>query len=236
VHVPPPVEVIRTVVAVTAPLLAAGPKALTQSPTARAFEVTVCVALTGVELDVVILRVSVLGSVGFLLFELFELFVVFDVFDVVPRPKLPAEMSTPDTVTVEPFTPVTLPDAMAMLARALRKLAEPEPLNVGRVPPEPVRPGKPPPPVPLRKLKPPPAVPPAPLVVVREPTPVHDPLALAFVTVMLRATMVVFELFDCVPVAVMQSPAAREPTVSVTVLENAVVGVQLTAVWPVLAF
>ena len=34
----------------------------------------------------------------------------------------------------------------------------------------------------------------------------------------------------------MQSPAARELTVSVTVLENWVVGVQLTVVWPVLGF
>ena len=68
---PPPVEVIRTVVAVTAPLLAAGPKALTQSPTARAVDAAVCVELTVVVLDVVILSVSVfvLGVVGFFVFE-----------------------------------------------------------------------------------------------------------------------------------------------------------------------
>ena len=111
VHVPPPVEVIRTVVAVTAPLLAAGPNALTQSPTARAVDVAVCVALTGVELDVVILRVSVLGGVGFLLFELFEL---RSLRRSRPRRSCPADKSMPDTVTVEPLTPVTLPDAMAI--------------------------------------------------------------------------------------------------------------------------
>ena len=55
---------IRTVVAVTAPLVAAGPKALTQSPTARSVDAAVWVALTVVELDVVILSVSVLGVVG----------------------------------------------------------------------------------------------------------------------------------------------------------------------------
>ena len=35
----PPVDVIRTVVAVTAPVLLAEPNALTQSPTAKAAEV-----------------------------------------------------------------------------------------------------------------------------------------------------------------------------------------------------
>ncbi len=63
--------VIRTVLAVTDPLLAAGPKALTQSPTARSVDAAVCVALTVVVLDVVILSVSVfvLGAVGFFAFE-----------------------------------------------------------------------------------------------------------------------------------------------------------------------
>jgi hypothetical protein len=46
---------MRTVVALTDPLDAEGPKALTQSPTARAEDVVDCVVLTGVELEVVIL-------------------------------------------------------------------------------------------------------------------------------------------------------------------------------------
>jgi hypothetical protein len=50
------------------------------------------------------------------------------------------------------------------------------------------------------------------------------------VTVMLRAAKVVFDVFDTVPVAVMQSPAASWPTVSVTTFENWVVPVQLTVV------
>lgn len=52
-------------VAVTAPVLAAGPNALTQSPTARSLAEAVCVVRTVVELDVVILRFSVLGVAGF---------------------------------------------------------------------------------------------------------------------------------------------------------------------------
>ena len=117
---------IRTVVAVTDPLVAAGPKALTQSPTARSVDAAVWVALTVVELDVVILSVSVLGAAGFFVFD--EDFVVGRVND-------PGLMLIPDTVTVDPLTPVTLPEAMAMLASALRKLDDPPPPKLGRVPP-----------------------------------------------------------------------------------------------------
>ncbi len=53
---------------------------------------------------------------------------------------------------------------------------------------------------------------------------------------MVRAAIVVLELFEAVPVAETQSPAAKEPTASETVLENCVVGVQLTVVWPELEF
>ncbi len=54
------------------------------------------------------------------------------------------------------------------------------------------------------------------------------------VTVTLRAAIVVFDFFDAVPVAVTQSPAAMALTDSVTVLENCVVVVQFTVVWPLL--
>ena len=55
-------------------------------------------------------------------------------------------------------------------------------------------------------------------------------------TVMLRAAIVVFDDFDGVPVTVTQSPVARPLTDSVTVLENCVVDVQSTVVWPELGF
>ena len=53
---------------------------------------------------------------------------------------------------------------------------------------------------------------------------------------MLRAAIVVLDFFDGVPVTVTQSPAASELTASETVLENCVVVVQLTVVWPELGF
>jgi hypothetical protein len=65
---------------------------------------------------------------------------------------------------------------------------------------------------------------------------VHEPVELAVVTLMERAAMVVFELFAGVPVAVIQLPTVMELAASVTVLENCVVDVQLTEVWPVLGF
>ena len=74
-------------------------------------------ALTVVVLEVVILSVSVFvfGAVGFFAFEE-EL--------VAPRANEPGVMLIPETVTVEPLTPVTLPEAMARSASPLRK---PEP-------------------------------------------------------------------------------------------------------------
>jgi hypothetical protein len=70
VQVAPPVDVIRTVLAVTAPLVAAGPSAVTQSPTAKALDVVDWVALTGVEPDVVIVSFSAFGRAGCFVFEL----------------------------------------------------------------------------------------------------------------------------------------------------------------------
>ena len=63
-HELPPVEVIRTVVAVTAPFVADWPNALTQSPTARSVDDADWVALNVVELDVVIVSFSVFGVGG----------------------------------------------------------------------------------------------------------------------------------------------------------------------------
>jgi hypothetical protein len=65
---------------------------------------------------------------------------------------------------------------------------------------------------------------------------VHDPVELACVTLMVSTAIVVFDFFDGVPVAVTQLPTVMELTASDTVLENCVVGVQLTVVWPVLGF
>ena len=85
---------MRTVVAVTEPLVAAGPNALTQSPTARSVAAALWVALTVVEPDVVTVSFWVLGVVGFLVFDV-EL-------DRPSRPKEPPESEIPETVRVEP--------------------------------------------------------------------------------------------------------------------------------------
>lgn len=207
-------------VAVTAPFVAAGPRAVTQSPTARSVAAADWVEDNVVDPDVVILRFSVFGATGLEVFELLEL------LDLV-RGKLPGEMSTPDTETVEPLTPVTLPDVMAMELRPANRRAEPAG-KLGRVPlvlPVP----------PLRKPPGPANAPPVdvPPLVVRE---VQDPVDEGLRTVMLRAAIVVLDVFDGVPVTVTQSPAASELTDSDTVFENCVEVVQLTVVWPVLAF
>jgi hypothetical protein len=139
--------VIRTVEAVTAPLLAAGPNALTQLPTARSPDDADCVALTVVDFDVVIVSFSGLGGAGFLvLLELFE--------SVAGRVANPAkENFVPEIVTVDPCTVVTLPEATESEASCFLKLLEPEPPpgKLGRLPllgppPKPPRPGNPPPP------------------------------------------------------------------------------------------
>jgi len=57
---------MRTVVAVTAPVLLAEPNALTQSPTATEVDVVVAVSDSVVDFPVVILSFCVLGVVGFL--------------------------------------------------------------------------------------------------------------------------------------------------------------------------
>jgi hypothetical protein len=59
--VTPPVEVMRTVVAVTEPVLPVEPNALTQSPTARAVAAAVWVSVRLVVFDVVIWNFWVLG-------------------------------------------------------------------------------------------------------------------------------------------------------------------------------
>jgi hypothetical protein len=216
------------VVAVTDPLVAAGPKALTQSPTARSVDAAVWVALTVVEPDVVIVSVSVFGAAGF--------FVVDEDF-VVGRVNDPGLMLIPDTVTVDPLTPVTLPEAMATLASSLRKLGAPPPPKLGRVPPSAPAPLPPVRPAPPRKPPPPGNPPPGPpaAVPVRPPK-VHDPDELAAFTVIVRAAIVVLDFLDGVPFTVTQSPAASVLTVWVTVFENVVVVLQFTVVCPELAF
>lgn len=225
---------IRTVSAVTAPLVAAGPNALTQSPTARALDVVDWVALTGVEPDVVTVIVSVFSD-GLLVFELvFELDLELDF--VVREKLLPGFKETPETVIVEPLRAVTLPDAMSREANSLRKLLAPDPPlgKLGRDPLDSPPPGKPPPP---RNSPPPAGKPPAPVppVAVLVPKLLHEPVDVGDVTLIERAEMVVLDFFDAVPVTVTQLPVVSELTDSVTLLENCVVGVQLTVVWPLLA-
>ncbi len=211
---------MRTVVAVTAPVDAAGPNALTQSPTARLVAAAGWVAETVVLLVVVILSFSVLGVAGFLVLEL----------EFAVLPKLPGEMSNPVTDKVDPLTAVTLPLAIAIVPAPANPWPDPD-LNVGRVPPVPLSP--------LRRKKPPPPPPnpPPPVALGPRPNaPVHDPLDEAVETVMLRAAMVVFDDLEGVPVTVTQSPDVSELTAWVTVWEKVVDDVQLTAVCPEVGF
>ena len=228
-QLPPPVDVMRTVLAVIEPLVAGGPKADTQSPTARAPEVTDWVVCTVVELDVVILRVSVLGFVGCL-------FLLLDL----PGVKLPGESEMPEMVSVDPSTAVTLPDAMSKLANCVRKFFPADPLpGTRRAPPSGMFWGPPPPSGPPRNRNPPAGGPPEPVPGRKLPGPfvvVQVSLPLGADKVMLRAAMVVFDFFEANPVAVTQSPTATALTDSVTLLENVVVAVQLTVVWPLLGF
>ena len=137
-------------------------------------------------------------------------------------------MSTPDTETVEPLTPVTLPDAMAMELRPpANRRAEPAgklgrgaagaaPAEVEAAGTGECTAGR--------------------RAAARGPATVQDPVDEGLRTVMLRAAIVVLDDFDGVPVTVTQSPAASELTDSDTVFENCVEVVQLTVVWPVLGF
>ncbi len=210
--------------AVTAPLLAAGPNALTQSPTARTLGDTDCVALTVVDFAVVIVSFSVFGVAGFL-----DLLLLFEVVE--PGRAVLSESVIPDKVTFDPFTAVTLPIATDSEASCVRKLPEPPPAGkFGRVPLVPPVRKAPPPPPPPREKKPPAGGPPdAPLAV---PAVVHDPLDGGGVTLMERAAIVVLDFFEAVPVTVTQSPATNVLTAWDTVWENVVVDVQLTVVWP----
>jgi hypothetical protein len=110
---------MRTLSAVTDPLLAAGPNATTQSPTARSLEVADCVVVTVVLPDVVSFRFCVLGAVRF-----------SDPSDS-GRGKLPGDKVTPDTDSVDPLTAVTLPDAIAKSPNRFWKLP---PENFGGLP------------------------------------------------------------------------------------------------------
>ena len=198
---------MRTVLAFTLPFEAAGPKALTQSPTAKTLALAVCVVVTVVDPVVVIVTFCVFGVAGFFVLAPLEL---------VAR-KFPAPRSNPITDTVDSLTPVTFPDTTVRSASPGKRRVPPG--NEGRVPPAP----------PGRKRKPP-GPPKPPLVAPAPPATVHDPLAEGARRVMVRAATVVLEVLEAVPVTVTQSPAAIEPTDSVTVWVNTVVGDQFTVV------
>jgi hypothetical protein len=200
-----------TVDAVTAPVVLAGPMALTQSPTARTDAAVVWVSDKVVDDAVVILSFSVLTA---------GLLVDFDFdFDVlVDGRKLTTD---PESEMVELLTAATLPEAMVKLARPENdRLAPDGKLPVGGVEPD------------AERRKPPPN-PPAPAPAPPAPKPdVHDPDDDGLVIVIERAAIVVLDFLDGVPVTVRQSPAATALKVSVSVSENVVVGVQLTEVCP----
>jgi hypothetical protein len=130
--------VIRTVEAVTAPVVEAGPTALTQTPTAKAVAAAFCVSVRVVDLAVVIFSFSVFGSVGF--FDLEDLEDLEELFELLFAAEKSPLTRMPDNVTVPLLTPVTFPVAMARLARP----GKPRPEELGR-PPVP----------PLAKLSPP---------------------------------------------------------------------------------
>jgi hypothetical protein len=217
------VEVMCTESAVTDPLLAAGPIATTQSPTARSFELADCVVMTVVLLDVVSFRFCVFGGVNF--FEFFEPLELL-------CGKFPGDSVMPDTDSVAPLTAVTFPEATVKLPSRLRMA----PPGFFGGPPLPLRPAKPWP-EPVRNWKlPPPGTGTGPPLDWKPRPSVHDPVELAGVTLMFCTAMVVLDVFDGVPVAFTQLPTVMEATVSETVLENWVVEVQPTVVWPVLGF
>jgi hypothetical protein len=154
--------------------------------------------------------------------------------------KLPGEIEMPEMVSVDPLTAVTLPDAMSKLANCFGMFlpADPPPGN-DRAPPSGKFCGPPPPPEPPRNWNPPAGGPPDPVRERKLPAPLvvpQVPLLLGVDRVMLRAAIVVLDFFDANPVAVTQSPTATALTDSVTLLENVVVDVQLTVVWPLLGF
>jgi hypothetical protein len=137
----------------------------------------------------------------------------------------------PETDSVDPLTAVTFPEANAKLPKRARK---PPPGFFGGLP-VPPRAAKPSP-EPVRNWKPPAGARPVPRLNCGPRPAEHEPVELACVTVMLSTAMVVFDFFDGVPVALTQLPTVMELTASDTVLENCVVGVQVTVVWPVLGF
>jgi hypothetical protein len=212
------VEVIRTVVAVTAPVLAAGPKALTQSPTANAVAVVAWVS------DRVVVDAVVILS-----FSVFSLGLLAGVFDLLVE-GLNVWLSTvPDSDTVDPETAVTLPLANVKLPPANDR-PPPAPalgkLPLGGVPVPPPDRAAPPPNLP------PPNLPPAPAPAAPPPPKpaAHVPDVVALLMVIDRAATVVLDFFDGVPVTVRQSPTVTALRVSVAVSENVVLPVQLTEV------
>ena len=119
----PPVEVIRTVDAVTAPVLAVCPNVLTQSPTASADDVVDWVCVNVVELDEVTFSAC---DAGFLvLLVLLEGRVKFSRIPVME--------------TFDPLTAMTLPLAMDRLVRPAKPRCPlgPPPEPPGLAPPGP---------------------------------------------------------------------------------------------------
>jgi hypothetical protein len=207
---------MRTVVAVTAPVLLAVPKALTQSPTESAVAVVDWVSDNVVVDEVVTLSFCVL-TVGFLVD-----------FDLLDDGRVSWLSTVPDSETVEPLTAVTLPVAMAKLAAPGNDRRVPE-LPLGGVKPEPeLEPDR-------RK---PPANPPgpAPAPAPAPPKPdAHEPDDEGWLIVMDRAAMVVLDFLEGVPVTMRQSPVATALRVLVAVWLKVVDGVQVTEVCPSLA-
>jgi hypothetical protein len=217
------------VLAVTAPVLSAGPSAVAHCPTTTAADVADTffvnvVFAENVTLEVCVLVLSLGGlELDFLVPLLVELLGLVGMTGTIPL-----------TTKVEPEIEVTLPNAVEKVrARA----AAP----AGNVPPveEPLggRNPAPPNPAPPRNPAPPPN--PAPPVPPNPAPRVHDPVELGWVIVTVVAVKLFEAFFDLVAatlVAVTQSPTASSEDGSVTVWVKFVEDVQVTVTWPLDGF
>jgi hypothetical protein len=217
------------VLAVTAPVLSAGPSAVAHCPTTTAADVADTffvnvVFAENVTLEVCVLVLSLGGlELDFLVPLLVELLGLVGMTGTIPL-----------TTKVEPEIEVTLPNAVEKVrARA----AAP----AGNVPPvvEPLggRNPAPPNPAPPRNPAPPPN--PAPPVPPNPAPRVHDPVELGWVIVTVVAVKLFEAFFDLVAatlVAVTQSPTASSEDGSVTVWVKFVEAVQVTVTWPLDGF
>jgi hypothetical protein len=197
---------IVTDVAVTAPVVSAGPIAVTQSPVANWDEVAEVVVVTVAE-PLTVTLTDFVTNCGFFEREALDP-VVFGILAF--------------TVRVVPLTTVTGPEAVAKLARrplvgnvGLVPVPPPKPPRNPPAPPAPPAPGAPAP-------NPPPPTPAKPSEHVDE-VPWLSEMVVAFIPLAVLPE----------PVALTQSPTAMEEVLTCSSKVNVVVETTVTVVWPV---